>query len=85
METTKKTKSVSYVDVNALASCKGQIKSASKGIKTVTDILLRNGFTLEQLKNLKTERDFSLLINSLAGKNEQSRRNSTRGQSTKGK
>ena len=59
-------KSVSYVDTNALASCKSQIKSASNGIKTITDILLRNGFTLEQLKNLKTERDFSLLINSLA-------------------
>ena len=59
-------KSVSYVDTNALASCKGQIKSAKNGIKTITDILQRNGFTLEQLKNLKTERDFSLLINSLA-------------------
>lgn len=59
-------KSVSYVDTNALASCKGQIKSASQGIKTITDILLRNGFTLEQLKNLKTERDFSSLVYSLA-------------------
>lgn len=66
METAKKTKSVSYVDTNALASCKGQIKSASQGIKTITDILLRNGFTLEQLKNLKTERDFSSLVYSLA-------------------
>ena len=66
METIKKTKSVSYVDTNALASCKGQIKSASQGIKTITDILLRNGFTLDQLKNLKTERDFSSLVYSLA-------------------
>lgn len=66
METIKKTKSVSYVDTNALASCKSRIKSAMNGIKTTTDILQRNGFTLEQLKNLKTERDFSLLINSLA-------------------
>lgn len=62
----KNQKSVSYVDTNALASCKGQIKSASQGIKTITDILLRNGFTLEQLKNLKTERDFSSLVYSLA-------------------
>lgn len=62
----KNPKSVSYVDTNALASCKGQIKSASQGIKTITDILLRNGFTLEQLKNLKTERDFSSLVYSLA-------------------
>lgn len=66
MKTPKKTKSVSYVDTNALASCKSRIKSAMNGIKTTTDILQRNGFTLEQLKNLKTERDFSLLINSLA-------------------
>lgn len=66
METAKKTKSVSYVDTNALASCKGQIKSASQGIKTITDILLRNGFTLEELKNLKTERDFSSLVYSRA-------------------
>lgn len=62
----KNPKSVSYVDVNELASCKSRIKSAMNGIKTTTDILQRNGFTLEQLKNLKTERDFSLLINSLA-------------------
>lgn len=62
----KNPKSVSYVDVNALASCKSQIKSAMNGIKTITDILLRNGFTLEQLKNLKTERDFSSLVYSLA-------------------
>lgn len=62
----KNPKSVSYVDTNALASCKSQIKSASQGIKTITDILLRNGFTLEQLKNLKTERDFSSLVYSLA-------------------
>ena len=61
-------KSVSYVDTNALASCKSQIKSAMNGIKTTTDILQRNGFKLEQLKNLKTEGDFSLLVNSLAEK-----------------
>lgn len=62
----KNPKSVSYVDINALASCKSRIKSAMNGIKTTTDILQRNGFTLEELKNLKTERDFSLLINSRA-------------------
>ncbi len=62
----KNPKSVSYVDTNALASCKSRIKSAMNGIKTTTDILQRNGFTLEELKNLKTERDFSLLINSRA-------------------
>lgn len=66
METIKKTKSVSYVDTNALASCKSRIKSAMNGIKTTTDILQRNGFTLEELKNLKTERDFSSLVYSRA-------------------
>lgn len=51
METAKKTKSVSYVDTNALASCKGQIKSASQGIKTITDILLSK--SLAALKELQ--------------------------------
>lgn len=68
MEATNKQKPVSYVDINALASCKSQIKTAKSGIKTITDILQRNGFTKEQLKNLKTESDFSVLVSLLAEK-----------------